>query len=93
MIGAFDDNAVKNTSIGVIIGVVVIGLIIGLIVKAIVGRIIVLVVVVALGVWVWTQRAQIEDKVKKCDTNLSFFGFHVQMSNSVKERCQSLQTK
>jgi hypothetical protein len=87
---ALDESTVKNAAIGIIVVLLVVGIGLSLIIQAIVGRIIVLVVAIVLGIVVWSQRSSLENKVKNCDTNVSFFGYHVQLSKSVKAHCPSL---
>lgn len=87
---ALNDAQIRNVSIGTIVAVVIVGLILCLFIHAVVGRIIVLLVVIGLGVLVWSQRVTIENHVKNCDTNVSFFWVHVQLSDSVQARCQQL---
>jgi uncharacterized membrane protein len=88
MLSALDSGQIGKIGIGVIVGLVVLGALISLVITAIVGRILVLVVVVVLGVLVWQQRASIQDHVKKCDPNMSFFGVHVNAPQSVVDQCQ-----
>jgi hypothetical protein len=85
---ALDAGQVKNLAIGGIVAVVVIGLILGLIISALIGRLIVLVVVVVAGVLLWTQRSSVENQVKNCDAHISFFGYHVALSQSDQQKCQ-----
>jgi hypothetical protein len=87
-LGALDSSQIGKVGIGVIVGIVVIGFLLSLVITAIVGRIIVLVIVVALGAFVWQQRSAIQDHVKKCDLNMSFFGVHVHAPDSVVKQCQ-----
>jgi undecaprenyl pyrophosphate phosphatase UppP len=87
---ALDAGQVKNLAIGAIVVVVVVGLILGLVISALIGRLIVLVVVVVLGVLLWTQRSEVEKRVKDCNTNVSFFGYHVSLSQSDQQRCQQV---
>jgi protein-S-isoprenylcysteine O-methyltransferase Ste14 len=93
IVSALSSDQVKNLSIGGIVAVVVIGLILFIVIKAIVGRVITVVVSIGLAVVFWTQRTSIEDKVKKCDANLTFLGAHVQLSQSVQDRCQQLTSR
>lgn len=84
---ALDSDQIGKIGIGVIVGVVVIGILLSMIITAIVGRIIVLVVVVGLAVFAWQQRATIQDHVKNCDVNMSFFGFDVKLPADVQKIC------
>jgi hypothetical protein len=86
---ALDTDQAKTMGIVVIAAIVIIGFVIGAIISAIVGRLIVLVVVVALGIFVYTQRAEIQDAAKKCDA--SFFGIHLTPSDpDLKAKCQDV---
>jgi hypothetical protein len=87
---ALDESTVKNAAIGIIVVLLVVGIGLSLIIQAIVGRIIVLVVAIVMGIVVWSQRSSLENKVKNCDTNVSFFGYHVQLSKGAKAHCPSL---
>jgi hypothetical protein len=49
----------------------------------------VVLVVVALAVIVWQQRSSVENAVKHCKTNLSFFGVHVDVPKSVTQTCRN----
>ena len=84
---ALDAGQVKNLALGAIVAVVVVGLVLGLLISALVGRLIVLVVVVVLGVLLWTQRSEVEKRVKDCNSNVSFFGYHVALSPSDQQKC------
>ena len=88
---ALNSDQIGKVGIGAIVAVVVIGLLLSVIISALVGRIIVLVVVVALGAFIWQQRSSIEDHVKKCDLNMTFFGYHVNAPKDVVAQCQQLQ--
>jgi hypothetical protein len=88
---ALDSDQIGKIGIGVIVGVVVIGILLSMIITALVGRIIVLVVVVGLAVFAWQQRATIQDHVKKCDLNMSFFGFDVHAPADVVQHCKQIQ--
>jgi len=90
---ALSSDGVKNLSVGAIVAVVVIGLIVLVVVKAIVARVITAVVVIALVAVFWTQRTSLEDKVKKCDANLTFLGVHLRLSPSAQARCQQLTNR
>lgn len=84
-------NAANITTVGVvvIIALIVIGVLLSLLVTALIGRLIVAVVVVVLAIVVWQQRGHIQDRVnsKVCDTNATFFGIHVDASDSVRKAC------
>ncbi len=87
---ALSTDQIGGLAIGVIIAIVVLGIVVGLLVNKAIAKVIVLVVVVGLGVLVWTQRTSLQDRVKNCDTNISFFGFHTTLSSSAQQRCASL---
>jgi hypothetical protein len=89
---ALSSDQISGLSIGVIIAVVVLGLIVGLIVNAIVARVVIAVVAVGLAVLVWTQRTSLENRVRDCDTNVSFVGVHVNLSSAAQSRCNVLST-
>ncbi len=87
---ALSTDQLKNVALGGIIGVVVIGLIVALLVQAIIARIIVVAVVVVLAVVFYTQRTTIENRVKDCNSNVSFLGFHATLSQSAQTHCQQI---
>jgi len=89
---AFSTDQAKAVAIGAIIVVVVIGALLSFVVTKITGRLIVAAVVVGLGIFVWTQRADIEDAAKKCDTP-TFFGIHLTPSKAVTEHCQQIANR
>ena len=89
MTTAFSTDQAKAVAIVVIIAVVVAGALVSFIVTKLTGRLIVAAVVVAAGIFVWTQRADIESAAKKCDA--TFLGIHLTPSNkTVKQHCQQL---
>jgi hypothetical protein len=90
MTTALDSGDITKIGVGATIAIVVIGLILGMIITALVARVIILVIVVALGVFIWQQRAVIQDHVEHCDKykSLSFFGFHIDTPESVLKVCQ-----
>ncbi|HSY15884.1 MAG TPA: hypothetical protein VK816_07855 [Jatrophihabitantaceae bacterium] len=92
-VDALGTDQIRNVAIGTIVGLVVVGLVLGLVVQAIIGRLLLVVIVVVLGVAVWTQRVAIENRVKKCDSNLSFFGAHVDLSKSEVAACQKVTNR
>jgi hypothetical protein len=85
---ALDSGQIGKLGVGLIIAIAVIGVLLSMLVTAIVGRIVILVVVVALGVLVWQQRVTIQDHVKKCDLNMTFFGVHVNAPQDVVDQCR-----
>jgi protein-S-isoprenylcysteine O-methyltransferase Ste14 len=89
-IDALDAGQVKNLALAAIIAVIVIGLILSLVISALVGRIIALVVMIGLAILLWTQRQSVADHVKNCNTNVSFLGYHVSLSQSDKSKCQQV---
>ena len=86
---AVNSSDITKIGIGATIAIVVIGLLLGMIITALVARVIILVVVVGLGIFIWQQRAVIEDHVKKCQLEMTFFGFHIDAPQSVKDACRS----
>jgi hypothetical protein len=90
---AIDSSDITKIGIGVIVAVVVLGFLVSLVVTALIGRLIVLVVVVVLGVFVWQQRSTIQDNVKKCHLDMTFFGVHVKAPADVLAKCQQAQQK
>jgi hypothetical protein len=92
MTDAFSTDQAKAVAIGAIIVVVVIGALLSFVVTKITGRLIVAAVVVGLGIFVWTQRADIEDAAKKCDTP-TFFGIHLTPSKAVAQHCQQIANR
>jgi hypothetical protein len=95
-VSALDTSQVKSISIGAIVVVVVIGLIISFVVSKIVAKLVTLVVVIVLAVVLYTQRANVVDKLDKTAKNcdVTFFGVHVQPSNDkVKQACAQIATK
>jgi hypothetical protein len=89
---AFSTDQAKAVAIGAIIVVVVIGALLSFVVTKITGRLIVAAVVVGLGIFVWTQRADIEDSIKNCKTP-TFFGIHLTPSKAVTEHCQQIANR
>jgi hypothetical protein len=90
-LAALDSTDVGKIGVGIIIGLVVLGALLSIIVTKIIGRLIILAVVVGLAIFVWQQRSTVEDHVNKCDWSVSFFGFDVQVPQSVKDKCGSEQ--
>jgi hypothetical protein len=88
---ALSSDQIGKLAIGVIVGVVLLGFIAGRIVNAVIARIIIALVVIGVGVLVWSQRNSIETRVKNCDTNISFFGFHTTLGTTAQARCGQLQ--
>ena len=87
MTTALDSGDITKIGVGATIAIVVIGLILSMIVTALVARVIILVIVVALGVFIWQQRAVIQDHVNKCELNMTFFGVHLDAPDSVVKAC------
>jgi uncharacterized membrane protein len=84
---AFSTDQAKTAAIILILAVVVVGALISFVVTKLTGRLIVAAVVVAAGIFVWTQRADIESAAKKCDAR--FLGIHLTPSNkTLKAQCQ-----
>ena len=90
MTTAFSTDQAKAAGIVVIIAVVVVGALLSFLVTKLTGRLVVAAVVVALGIFVWTQRADIEDAAKNCKVP-TFFGIHLSPSKAVTEHCPQLR--
>jgi hypothetical protein len=88
---ALDSSQIGKIGIGVIIALVVIGVLLSLVITALVARLVIVVVVVVLGIFVWQQRASIQDHVKKCNLSMSFFGIDVHAPADVVSRCRQVQ--
>ena len=84
---ALNSGDITKIGVGVIVALVVIGILLSLLVTAIVGRLILAVVVIVLGAFVWQQRTSIENKIDKRDCNFSFFGYHFDPPDSLKQYC------
>jgi hypothetical protein len=87
---ALGSDQVGTIAVGVIVAIIVVGFILALVMNKVVGKVILAVVVVGLSVLVWTQRTSLEDRAHKCDTDVSFFGFHVNLSSAAQQRCAKL---
>ena len=93
---ALQSTDITKIGIGVIVALVVIGALISLVVTAIIGRLIILVVVIALGIFVWSERSSIQNKVDdfknghvaSCQFDKTFFGIHVQAPASLVAECE-----
>ena len=93
---ALQTTDITKIGIGVIVALIVLGVLASLIVTAIVGRLIILVIVVALGIFVWTERTMIQNKVDdfrnghvaSCNFDKTFFGIHVKAPASLVAECQ-----
>ncbi len=83
---------IGKIAVAIIIGLFVVGALLSLIVTKIVGRVIILIVVLALAGWVWQQRGELQDKVKKCQLTLSFFGQDVKAPQGVIDACKQVPT-
>ena len=83
-------DQIGTIAVVAIVAIVVIGLILGLVMNKAIGRVVLAIIVVGLGVVVWTQRQSLQDRANKCDANVSFFGFHVNLSSSAQSRCASI---
>jgi hypothetical protein len=82
------DDITKITA-GIILGLLVIGGLLALVISAVIGRLIVLIVVVGLGIALWLQRNQVTDEISKnkCNFNATYFGFHLDPSQAIKDFC------
>jgi hypothetical protein len=88
---ALSSDQIGGLAIGVIVAVVVVGFVIGLLVNRAIARVLVAIVVIALGVLVWSQRTSLQNRVKNCDSNISFFGYHTTLSSSAQAHCAALK--
>jgi ABC-type nickel/cobalt efflux system permease component RcnA len=92
MTSAFSTDQAKAVAIVVILVVVVAGALLSFVVTKLVGRLIVAALVVGLGIFVWTQRADIESNAKKCNARL--FGIHLSPSNqAIRQRCEQIASR
>jgi protein-S-isoprenylcysteine O-methyltransferase Ste14 len=86
-------NAADITKVGVVIivALVVIGALLSIVITALVWRLVILAVVVALGIFVWQQRTHVKDQINAhtCNLHATFFGFHLDVPQSVVERCHN----
>ena len=92
-VSALDTSQVKTIGIGAIVAVVVIGIIISLVLSRIVAKVLTLGVMAVLAFILYSQRANVIDKLdntaKNC--NVTFFGVHVKASNDkVKQACAEI---
>ena len=87
MHAAITSGDITKIGIGATIGLIVIGFLLSLIITAIIARVIIVVIVVVIGIFVWQQRASIENDVKKCQLDMTFFGFHIDAPKSIKDAC------
>ena len=86
-----DSDQIGKVGIGVIVALIVVGVVLSFVITALVWRLIILAVVVVVGIFVWQQRSSIQDHVKKCDLNMSFFGIDVHAPSDVVARCKQVQ--
>jgi hypothetical protein len=86
---ALDSSDITKIGVGATIAIVVIGLLLSLVITALVARVVILIVVVALGVFIWQQRAVIQDHVKKCQLDMTYFGVTVHAPHDVVQKCQT----
>ena len=75
----------------VTVGIVVFALIFGALLTTLIARVIILVIAVGLTVYVWQQRSSITDHIKKCNADVSFFGFQVDTTQAIKDVCHKVQ--
>lgn len=85
---ALNSNQITTIGVGAIVALVVIGFLLSLLITAVVARIVIVVAVVALGAVVWQQRGEIQDRVKKCELDLSFVGIHIDAPDDVVAKCR-----
>jgi len=87
---AFSTDQAKSVAIVAIIVLVVLGALLSFVVTKLTGRLIVAAIVVGLGIFVWTQRTDIEDAAKKCEVP-TFFGIHLNVGKTVQAHCPQLR--
>ena len=82
------DDITKISS-GIILGLVVIGGILFLAISAMLVRLVIVIVVIGLGIAIWLQREHVTSEIskKECNLNATYFGFHLDAPNSVKQAC------
>lgn len=86
---SLDANNITKVGVIIIVALVVIGLLLSLVISALIARVIILVVVVGLAIFVWQQRTHVKDEINshKCNLHATFFGFHLDAPQSVKDAC------
>ena len=89
VIEAFSTDDAKSVAIVAIVVLVVLGAVASFIVTKLMGRLIVAALVVALGIFIWTQRADIEDAAKHCKVP-TFVGIHLTPSKSITDHCRQV---
>ncbi len=83
-------DQIGTVAVVVIVAIVVIGLILGLVMNKSIGRVVLAIIVIGLGRHSSGPSAMsLEDRAAKCDTNVTFFGFHVNLSSAAQARCAS----
>jgi protein-S-isoprenylcysteine O-methyltransferase Ste14 len=90
MASAVSTDDIGTIAVVVIVAIVVIGFVLGLVMNKAIGRVVLAIIVIGLGVLIWTQRESLQDRVNKCDTNVTYFGFHVNLSSDAQARCAQL---
>jgi hypothetical protein len=90
MASAVSTDDIGTIAVVVIVAIVVIGFVLGLVMNKAIGRVVLAVIVIGLGVLIWTQRVSLQDRVNKCDTNVTYFGFHVNLSSAAQARCAAI---
>jgi hypothetical protein len=85
-------SASEITKVGVVLTValILIGLLLSIVITKLVGRIIVLGIVVVLAVLVWQQRGHVENQIDGNSCHPTFFGFHLDVPNSLAQKCQDV---
>ncbi len=87
---ALDAGQVKNLTLGGLAVIVLLGLLLCLLISALVGRLVVILLVLVLGALLWTQRSTVQSRIRNCDANVSFLGYHVSFTAAQVEACTQL---
>jgi type II secretory pathway pseudopilin PulG len=90
---ALDTNQAQTISVLAIVAIVVVGLLLSIVLTKIIARILLAAAVIALGLFLWTQRQTIEQRINRCDSNVTFLGIDLTLSSSAEQRCAQLKTR
>jgi|KBSSwiStaDraftv2_1062776.scaffolds.fasta_scaffold12904_8 hypothetical protein len=88
---AVDTDQIKTIGIAAAVAFVVVGVLISFLITKIIAKVIVIVIFLALGGWVWQQRASIIDKVDACNLKPTFFGVRISLPEDVYKDCLAKQ--
>jgi hypothetical protein len=88
-IEAVNVNDITKITSGIILGLLVIGGLLFLMIGALIARIVIVIVVIGLGIALWLQRNHVTDEISKnkCNFSATFFGFHLDPSQAIKDAC------